>query len=76
MDGVSVFLGNLGHFFLDLLFPNIIFGNIEHGIPSILIDKVVEIVLRMTGSRAKTASHLRKCFVSLSFTKLNILEKN
>jgi hypothetical protein len=76
VDRFSVLFCDLRHFLLDLLFPNIIFGNVKHGIPSILVDKVIKIVLRMTGSRVKTVSHIQKCFVSLSFTKLNILKKN
>jgi hypothetical protein len=76
VDRVSVLFCDLGNFLLDLLFPNIIFGNFKHSIRSILVEKVIKIVLRMTRSRVKTVSHIQKCFVSLSFTKINILKKN
>lgn len=62
VDWVSVFLCNLGNFFWDLLFPDVIFGNVEHGIPSILVDEKIKIVLRMTGSRTTTVAHVKNCF--------------
>ena len=47
MNTKTILLGDLRHFFENLLFPDIVFGNSEHFVFTVLFNKVIEVILRM-----------------------------